>query len=375
VVQLPQGFTAQSFQWFRNGVAISGADQSSYATTAVDAGQFTVQSYGLLNGAPRLLASPSALVQAVNNGSAPLSLGSQAPSPYQIGDLLQAGLGVDLDGSPTTPVTYVWERLVTPGGAWESIANATESTYTVVAADSGVQLRARAFYLDAQGFNNESTSTNQSVGSSPSPGPAPIGGGGGGGGGGGVGGGANTQSLPPTAALAPAETLPTAGNPHAVLPLAVQIQFGFVKRGISGVDDEIIGTPDRDVIGNGPGAKRMRGLEGSDGYLFDQSLTSLPGDVDTIVGFMSGTDEIYLDKRVFPGLRKISFRSVRGKKSLLKEARMGRSNIIYRADQGSLWYDANASRAGFGVGGRFANLEGAPLLAAGDLFAAPDEIM
>jgi hypothetical protein len=168
---------------------------------------------------------------------------------------------------------------------------------------------------------------------------------------------------------------PTAINPHSALPLAVQIEFGFVKRGATGADDEIIGTSADDVIANGAGAKRMRGLEGRDGYLFDQSLTFKSSDVDTIVDFASGIDQVFLEKEAFPRLAKISFGSVKGKKSLLKEARKGRWNVVYQADNGSLWYDANGSRAGFGSGGHFASLENAPLLTAADLRVAPQSLV
>ncbi len=376
VAQLPQGFTAQSYQWYRDGDPIAGANQGSYLTTATDAGQFTVQSYGLLNGAPRLLASPIVLVQPINNAAAALSLGPQG-SPYQVGDLLQADLGVDIDGDSTTPVTYVWERRMTPDGEWQGIPSATANTYTVAAADSGADLRARAVYVDAQGFPNESISPAQTITGTSAPAGGATGTGGTAGAGGSAGGasGGDAQPLSASAALLPTESLPATVNPHAVLPLTVQIEFGFVIRGESGLAEEIIGTMDDDVIGNGAGAKRMRGLEGQDGFLFDQSLTFRPYDVDTIVDFVSGVDKIFLDKTAFVGLEKISFSSVKNKKSLIKKSRKGRSNVIYRQDNGSLWYDANGSKSGFGVAGHFATLEDAPLLMAGDLRIAPQALM
>ena len=382
VAQLPQGFTAQSYQWYRNGAPIPGAGQSSYLTTATDAGQFTVQSYGLLNGAPRLLASPIALVQPINNAAAPLSLGPQGGNPYQVGDLLQADLGVDVDGNGATPVTFVWERRLTPDGVWESIAGAAGNTYTVVEADAGADLRARATYVDAQGFSNESISPSQQIPGSIPPASGTVNGGGGSGGAAGVGGGGgggpapvDPQPVTPSAALLPTESSPATSNPHGVLPLEVQIEFGFVERGESGLNQEIIGTLDDDVIGNGEGAKRMRGLAGEDGFLFDQSLTFKPGEVDTIVDFVSGVDKIFLDKSGFPGLGRISFSSVKSRKSLVKQARKGRSNVLYRRDNGSLWYDANGSKSGFGAGGQFATLENAPLLMASDIRIAPQPLM
>ncbi len=378
VAQLPPRFAPQSYQWYRNGAPIPGEVRSSYRTKATDAGQFTVQSYGLLDGAPRLLASPIALVQRINNAAAPLSLGPQGGNPYQVGDLLRADLGDDVDGNATTPVTYVWERRPTPDGVWESIASASGNTYTVLEADAGADLRARAMYVDAQGFTNESISPSQQItGSS-----APAGGGGaagaaGGGGSGGGGGAApvDPQPVSPSAALLPTESSPVTSNPHGVLPLEVQIEFGFVERGESGLDQEIVGTMDDDVIGNGAGAKRMRGLAGEDGFLFDQSLTFKPGEVDTIIDFVSGVDKIFLDKSGFPGLGRISFSSVKSRKSLVKQAQKGRSNVLYRRDNGSLWYDANGSKSGFGAGGQFATLENAPLLMASDIRIAPQPLM
>ena len=376
LVGLPQGFNAQFYQWYRNGLPISGATQSSFATTTTSAGQYSVQAYGFTATGPALLASPVSVVQRIDNGIAALTIASQAQAPYAVGDILQASLGVDLDGAPAAPVVYTWERRDTADAAWVPIAGVTGTTYTVVDADAGAELRIRANYVDAQGFVSESLSATQQVAApvtppivtppptptptpTPAPSPAPS----------------PSPSVSPSPALRPVEPQPVAPDPVTNLPLLAQVEFGIIKRGVQGANDEVIGTDAGEVLGNGLGVKRLIGKRSSDAFLFDRAPIFSSTDVDTIVDFTSGEDFVFVSKKGFPDLERISFKAVYNKKALSKEAAKGKRNFLYRIDTGALYYDANRAGSGFGAGGQFAAFEGKPFLRSGDIRIAPETLL
>ncbi|WP_307099909.1 hypothetical protein [Arthrobacter globiformis] len=141
------------YQWFRSGVAISGATESTYVLAGADAGQaFTVQVTGSRSGYEAVTKS-SASTAAV----APGALGA-APVPTITGDLK---VGSVLTANPgawePSPVSleYQWFR------SGVAISGATESTYVLAGADAG-----QAFTVQVTGSRpgytplmNESAST------------------------------------------------------------------------------------------------------------------------------------------------------------------------------------------------------------------------
>ena len=72
----------------------------------------------------------------------------------------------DIDGTPTS-VTWQWARGDTAGGSFTNITSATSSSYTLVAADVGKYLRARASYTDPEGSSKSANAvTSGAVGAS-----------------------------------------------------------------------------------------------------------------------------------------------------------------------------------------------------------------
>ena len=82
------------------------------------------------------------------------------------------------------------------------------------------------------------------------------------------------------------------------------------------------------------------------------------GRVDRIIGFNSEAgDQLTLHASAFPGIDKLSFRSISSRRSLRKAARSA-IDILYLQSSGELFFNANGTSVGFGKdGGLFAVLE------------------
>ncbi|MGY4859457.1 hypothetical protein [Cryobacterium sp. AP23] len=151
VYTVPSDATA-TYQWYRNGIAITGATKLDYTTVAADLGKtvsITVK------------ASKTGYTAASSTGSAwnviaPGELVANQPKisgTAKVGSTLTATVGL------TTPkpskVTYVWQRSGTP------ITGATASTYRLVAQDKGatISVRTKATLAGYNSATRVSTST------------------------------------------------------------------------------------------------------------------------------------------------------------------------------------------------------------------------
>ncbi len=108
------------------------------------------------------------------------------------------------------------------------------------------------------------------------------------------------------------------------------------------------------------GNDTLNGLNGADGFAFTTALGA--NNVDTIIGFVSGDDTIFLDDAIFTalglgGLAPGAF--VVGTAALDADDR-----IIYNSATGALSYDADGNGAGAAV--QFATLNGLPPIVAAD---------
>lgn len=138
------------YQWFRGATAIAGATTSTLALGATAAGSTYSVSITYTDAQGFRVTVPSsatAVVSAINNGVAPLTVTGSAV----VGQTLTATLGADPDGA-ATGVVVQWFRGATQVG--------TGTSYVVQAADVGAALRAVATYTDGQGFADTATSAN-----------------------------------------------------------------------------------------------------------------------------------------------------------------------------------------------------------------------
>ncbi len=128
----------------------------------------------------------------------------------------------------------------------------------------------------------------------------------------------------------------------------------------NGGNDELWGFGGNDVIDGGAGNDLLFGGDGRDRFIFSTALGS--DNVDTIRGFLSGTDHISLNKSVFTalGLGPIAA----GAFVVGTAAGDADDRLIYDQATGRLFYDADGNGAGAAI--QFAQLEAGTALTVGD---------
>jgi Ca2+-binding RTX toxin-like protein len=131
--------------------------------------------------------------------------------------------------------------------------------------------------------------------------------------------------------------------------------------------DVITGSDQGEALAGGQGKDRMTGGGGPDVFVFETPNEFGRNKADVITDFKPDEgDKLVIASVSFDGVSKIKFKSVTGRSQV---KRMGRSNknFIYDDKKGMLYYDANGRKDGFGTGGEFAQLLGAPEIGRTDL--------
>lgn len=136
---------------------------------------------------------------------------------------------------------------------------------------------------------------------------------------------------------------------------------------LSGSDgqDSLSGGSGNDILNGGKGSDTLTGGDGNDIFVFDKGMTpagtlsTSPGsfNVDTIIDFVSGQDQIQLSKAIFTkfdnangglgtgigGLAQEDFWSATATAGTAPGAQDGSDKILYNKTDGSLWYDPDGS--------------------------------
>jgi Ca2+-binding RTX toxin-like protein len=124
--------------------------------------------------------------------------------------------------------------------------------------------------------------------------------------------------------------------------------------------NRLYGTQGHNILNGGGGNDVLNGFGGADSYLFTTALGA--NNVDTLVGFVSGTGKICLDDAVFAGL---GLGAVAAGAFVAGTAAADvNDRIIYDQATGRIFLDADGSGAGAAI--LFAVLQGGPTLAASD---------
>ncbi|HTU11240.1 MAG TPA: calcium-binding protein [Allosphingosinicella sp.] len=145
--------------------------------------------------------------------------------------------------------------------------------------------------------------------------------------------------------------------------LSTSDNAGTASIGLTGNElaNTLFGNAGANVLDGGAGGDFLEGKGGADSYVFTTALG--PNNVDTIAGFQSGVDRIWLDNAVFTALGASGALSpnafVTG-----NAAADGTDRIVYNNATGQLFYDADG--AGGAAAILFATLQGAPALTATD---------
>ncbi|WP_287985460.1 calcium-binding protein [Piscinibacter sp.] len=129
-----------------------------------------------------------------------------------------------------------------------------------------------------------------------------------------------------------------------------------------GANDRLSGGVGNDTLNGGAGIDTLIGGSGLDQYRFTTALSSA-ANVDSITGFVSGSDRFALDDAVFAGIGAPGALAA-GAFRLGTAAADASDRIVYDASSGALYFDADGNGAGAAV--RFATLAPGTSLAAGD---------
>ncbi|MFN6536137.1 MAG: hypothetical protein RM021_007150 [Nostoc sp. EkiNYC01] len=136
-------------------------------------------------------------------------------------------------------------------------------------------------------------------------------------------------------------------------------------------NDTLIGGAGNDTLVGGAGNDVLTGGVGADYFLYNTNavFASSAVGLDTITDFKhSQGDKIILDKTTFTAITSAAGTgfSNAGDFKVISNGATSTAKIVYDAVSGQLFYNQNGSAAGFGSGGLFATLTGAPTLAAAD---------
>ncbi len=147
-----------------------------------------------------------------------------------------------------------------------------------------------------------------------------------------------------------------------------EVDLATAEAGTSTQQENIIGTSSDDTLAAGKGADKLTGGEGADKFAFNTPDKFGKKGADIITDFNPGQgDQIFVSANALPGLRANPSFVIATSKKALKAAQKSESDLIYYQPFGQLFYDQNGSAKGFGSGGLFAVLSGAPVLTAENL--------
>jgi Ca2+-binding RTX toxin-like protein len=129
--------------------------------------------------------------------------------------------------------------------------------------------------------------------------------------------------------------------------------------------DVMRGGAGNDALVGGRGNDVLTGGEGADSFIFDIGSAYRQSAIgkDVIKDFTIGQDKIVLDQTTFGNISKSDFAIVASDNAAATSSKL----IIYSEATGRLFFNQNSSNRGFGQGGYFATLQGAPSLSASDI--------
>lgn len=126
--------------------------------------------------------------------------------------------------------------------------------------------------------------------------------------------------------------------------------------------DKVFGSSRGEILVGFNGKDILKGRGGADGFLFAEPMRFGKKWADKIIDFDSREgDMILVDKKAFGLGNKVSFSRVNAKR-LLPNAAKTNANFVYEQKTGSLYFNENGRKPGWGEGGLFVQLQGGPNL-------------
>lgn len=144
-----------TYQWRRDGVAISGATSSTYVTTAPDVGTLITCSVTGTNVADAVTVVSSNSITVTPAGAPTIT---SQPSNSQVSPGANATFSITATGSPSP--TYQWQISTNSGGSWSNIPGETSSSITlnaVTVGQNGYQYRCVATNVVSSVNSNAAT--------------------------------------------------------------------------------------------------------------------------------------------------------------------------------------------------------------------------
>ncbi|MEB3339597.1 MAG: hypothetical protein VKJ25_02245, partial [Okeania sp.] len=144
-----------------------------------------------------------------------------------------------------------------------------------------------------------------------------------------------------------------------------------------GGNDKLFGNNGNDILTGGNGNDKLNGGEGEDiltggngkdSFIFDDFNKT---ETDEITDFILGEDKLILDKSAFKVIKSSKGKGFSRQREFAvvddaADVASSRAFIVYNENSGELFYNANGNKAGLGIGGAFAKLDGAPNISATD---------
>jgi len=152
------------------------------------------------------------------------------------------------------------------------------------------------------------------------------------------------------------------------IPRPAKIDLSSLISKTTTQSDAIIGTSLDDLIGTSKGTAVLTGGDGADKFVFNQRDSFGTKGADSITDFdPQEGDQLIISKDALPGLSDTPVFELTSSRKEFKLAQKSDTELIYYQPTGELFYDENGSRKGFGKGGLFAVIDGAPDLTAENL--------
>lgn len=119
-------------------------------------------------------------------------------------------------------------------------------------------------------------------------------------------------------------------------------------------NNRIVGGDGNDILNGSDGRDILAGGQGRDRFVFDinRKFRAAAIGIDRITDFKPKEDKIVLDRSTFTRLKPFSFATVKN----IADAKKDDALITYIRKTGTLFYNENGAKAGFGQGGPFADL-------------------
>ncbi|MDC2993708.1 cadherin repeat domain-containing protein [bacterium] len=332
-----------AYQWFKDGTAIADATAATYAVPLTGAGTYKVAiTYIDGLGFQATVESPEQVVSIFNNGNEPSTALNLSKTSFAENIATGSTVATLSTSDPDLEDTHTYALVSGDGDADNSafaidgnqlkVVNSpdfeTKSSYSIrlQTKDSGGLTFQKAFTLRVNDLDEVSV----------------------------------------------IQSLDEVSTQKKVTTFKMEDMVAFAGKDIDTVmvgtkkKDKITGTSDSEILAGMKGKDVLKGGESADGFFFNQSKGFGNKYADKIKDFDSEEgDSILLDDDLFILDDELTLKSFSNKNNVKKEAK-SKNDFIYDEKKGLLYFNENGKEKGWGDGGLFAKLQGAPVLGADD---------